>query len=388
MLRMKGDRGSTDVRAEGAVPAKWITSAILMLVSVTVAVPVQAAGATSLSRMPAAVRVALAAPEVSPGEGAGAAWCTEYGTDGARGIVSYDGVWACGPDHTIGPTPFDSNGTASFQCVELSERFLWAIYGLPPIFGGTVDGASLVSLYHSAHRSIAVGQPGPSQLPQPGDVISFGEGGDVTSSAGHTAVVVSPPNSSGNFTIMSQNWADTAGQETVHVDLSGAHDGQVQLPGSSFWNAASFLETNPLLAAVRAVQTADGHLQLFQVAGGRLEENWYSPSTGHVGGWVSPAGMQDGAQAVGTPVAVARPRTQVIDLFVRSTDGLIRETWYNWGNGHWGGWIPIGGASFTGDPQAARTSDGHDQIFATSAGTLRQNWFDPATGHIGDWITI
>lgn len=193
-----------------------------------------------------AMAASAAAPSVTPGEGTGPGWCTEYGTDGAKAIVSYANVWACGPDHTIASgTPFDSNGTASFQCVELSERFLWAIHGLAPIFGSDVDGADLVSLYHSAHPSIGTGAPGPSALPQAGDVISFSPGGEI-GSAGHTAVVVSAPNSAGNFTIMSENWADTGGEETAHIDMTGAHNGQVQLQGSSYWNASSFLElTSP-----------------------------------------------------------------------------------------------------------------------------------------------
>jgi hypothetical protein len=188
-------------------------------------------------------QVASAAVDgLTPGEGSGPGWCTAYGTSGVKGLYSFDNVYACGPDSTAGPTPFDDNGTASFQCVELSERFLWAVDGLEPIFGSNVDGATLVSLYHSAHPSIAVGSPGPSSLPQQGDVISFGGGGFIDSSTGHTAVVVSGVNSSGNFTIMSENWANTAGEETVHIDMSGGHNGYVQFQGSSYWNTASFLE--------------------------------------------------------------------------------------------------------------------------------------------------
>jgi CHAP domain len=183
-----------------------------------------------------------AVDSLTPGEGSGAGWCTTYGTSGVKGLYNYDNVYACGPDSTVGPTPFDDNGTASFQCVELSERFLWAVDGLEPIFGSNVDGATLASLYHSAHPSIAVGRPGPSSLPQPGDVISFGGGGFIDSATGHTAVVVSGVNSSGNFTIMSENWASTAGEQTVHIDMSGGHNGYVQFQGSSYWNTASFLE--------------------------------------------------------------------------------------------------------------------------------------------------
>jgi hypothetical protein len=218
---------------------------------------------------PTAQSAKAATSGLTKGEGTGTGWCTEYGTNGAKALVSYENVWGCGPDSTIGPTPFDSNGTESFQCVELSERFLWAIYGLPPIFGSNVSGASLVSVYHSAHQSIPVGNPGPSSLPQPGDVISLSQGGEIYSSSGHTAVVVSAPNSAGNFTIMSQNWANTAGDETAHIDLSGAHNGHVQLQGSSFWNSAQFLETAlPYASAPNPISVstnADGRLEVFGV---------------------------------------------------------------------------------------------------------------------------
>jgi len=215
---------------------------------------------------------------VTPGEGTGPGWCTKYGTDGAKGLFSYDDVWACGPDHTVGPTPFDSNGKLSFQCVELSERFLWAIDALAPIFGKNVNGATLVSVYHSAHQSIGVGSPGPAGLPQPGDVMSFNEGGVIHTSDGHTAVVVSGPNSSGNFTIMSQNWSNTAGEETVHIDMTGAHDGHVQLPGSSFWNTAQFLE----------LTTTGPSPQMLLDSAGQV---WAKSSIGN-GGWTqeTPAG--------------------------------------------------------------------------------------------------
>jgi hypothetical protein len=141
-------------------------------------------------------------------------------------------------------------------------------------------------------------------------------------------------------------------------------------------------------ALVRAVATSDGHIQLFQVTNGVVEQNWYSPATGATGNWVSAAGMPGGVHAVGNPAVVPRPGQQVIDVFVSASDGLIRETWYNWGTGAWGGWIAISGATVTGDPQAVATTDGHDQIFADANGVVEQNWFSPATGATGNWQTI
>ncbi len=226
----------TRIVAGGRISGRWpgraacaVATAALgaLCLLVTVLVPATAQAAT---------------PALSKGEGSGPGWCTTYGTSGVRGEYSYDNIYACGPDSTRGATPFDENGSASFQCVELVERFLWAVYGLQPIFGNNVDGADLISLYHSAHPSIPQVGTSPSNLPQAGDVISFGGGGFIDTSTGHTAVVVSNTNSSGNFTIMSENWAGTAGKETVHIDMTGDHNGHVQFSGSSYWNAASFLK--------------------------------------------------------------------------------------------------------------------------------------------------
>jgi len=141
-------------------------------------------------------------------------------------------------------------------------------------------------------------------------------------------------------------------------------------------------------ALVRPVVTSDGHIQLFEVTGGVVEQNWYSPATGATGNWASAAGMPAGVHATGNPAVVPRSGQQVIDVFVGSSDGLIRETWYNWGTGAWGGWIAISGATFTADPQAVATADGHDQIFADANGVVEQNWFSPATGATGNWKTI
>lgn len=337
-------------------------------------------------------RRAPSAAGLTPGEGTGAGWCTSYGTDGAKGMFSYDNVWACGPDDTAGPTPFDSNGTASFQCVELSERFLWAVDGLAPIFGSDVDGAALVSLYHSAHPSIAVGRPGPSSLPQPGDVMSFDEGGFIDSSAGHTAVVVSAPNSSGNFTIMSQNWSSTAGEESAHIDMTGAHNGDVQLQDSSFWNSAPFLEMKPAITNGEFV-TYDG--AVFRIAGGAplYVSNWAD-----VGG-PQPAIALTEAQfdalpqypANGTAVAVGNPGTGHGEGYVFAGGAPLPVV--NWANVGSPKWVVVDGAaldtytSTPGDPWNAYShvrqypasgtavaAAGWGYVFAGGAPLAVQDW--------------
>ena len=133
--------------------------------------------------------------------------------------------------------------------------------------------------------------------------------------------------------------------------------------------------------------TADGHIQLFTVVGGSLQETWYSPSNGQVGGVSAPVGAP--SSLVGSPSLVQRPDQSVIDAFVRATNGVVYETWYNWGNGAWGGWIGLPGGSIAGDPEATYTSDGHDQVFSVlSNGLIAQTWFDPSTGKVGGVIEV
>jgi hypothetical protein len=323
-----------------------------------------------------------------PGYGTGPGYCTGY-PGGVTSSYSFDDVYAC-QGTTTGSTTFDQPGPIyAWQCVELSARFLWAIDGIWAGPGsGVQTGADLVSVVHTHYPNIPVGTPGPGSVPVAGDVISLGPGGS-TSANGHTAVVISANPGTGQFEVMSENAPDgQAGEQSMQVDLGGGHNGEALFSGS--WVPASWLElgTGPTSPVVRPVTTSDGHVQLFWDSSGVIKQNWYSPVNGATGNWVSPGPMQNGAQAAGNPAIVQRPGTQVIDVFTRSTDGQIRETWYNWGTGKWGGWIAVSGSTFTGDPQAVGTSDGHEQIFADDNGVIKQNWFAPSNGAIGNWVII
>jgi len=184
-------------------------------------------------------RVASATP--APGYGAGAGYCSQY-PGGRDSGDSYDNVYSC-EGSTTGNTTFDSPGDYyAWQCVELSARFLWAVHG---IWAGPGSGYSygyqLVGRIHALNPSIGVGSPGPGSVPAPGDVISLGPGGGADATAGHTAVVVASDSSSGSFTIMSENDPEnSAGEQTLQVDLGGGHNGSVVFNGR--WTAASWLE--------------------------------------------------------------------------------------------------------------------------------------------------
>jgi hypothetical protein len=179
----------------------------------------------------------------SKGDGKGPGYCTGY-AGGVTSSYKFEDVYAC-EGTTTGSTTFDNPGTGvyAWQCVELAARFLWAVDGIWAGPGsGVVDGADLVSVVHANNPGISVGTPGPGSVPAAGDVISLGPGGGSDPTSGHTAVVISADPSTGQFKIMSENAPDgTAGEQSLKVDLSGGHNGEVRFFG--VWTQASWLET-------------------------------------------------------------------------------------------------------------------------------------------------
>jgi hypothetical protein len=177
------------------------------------------------------------------GYGKGPTYCNLYGSYASS--YSYDDVYACATVDSVGPTPFDADRNTSFQCVELSARFLWAVYGIwagPAT--GVRDGADLVGVVHRRYPAVRVGVPGPTSIPIAGDVISLGPGGGADAAFGHTAIVVSDDQRHGRFRIISQNLpSGHAGLQVLTVDIRGRHDGRVQLGG--VWTKASWLELRP-----------------------------------------------------------------------------------------------------------------------------------------------
>ncbi|HZT95201.1 MAG TPA: CHAP domain-containing protein, partial [Chloroflexota bacterium] len=136
-------------------------------------------------------------------------WCSENG--GYRLGASFHDVYACGPP--TGPAdPFD---TAGFQCVELSERFMWVVNGQVVPF--VPDGRDFVSLGHS-ELNIPVGSPAPGSLPAPGDIVSLW-GGSKANQYGHTAVVTSVDvdgNGDGSIQLMEEN-GNSNGWDEIEV---------------------------------------------------------------------------------------------------------------------------------------------------------------------------
>jgi hypothetical protein len=174
------------------------------------------------------------------GYGTGAGYCSQFGNQASG--YSFDGVYACATTFSFGPTTFDSAGSRSFQCVELSARFLWAVYGIwAGPSSGVEDGADLVGVVHGSHTWIPVGYPGRGYTPVAGDVVSLGPGGAVDSRYGHTAVVIASNPRKGRFTIMSQNFPPgVAGEQAARVDLTGHYPHRALING--VWTMISWLE--------------------------------------------------------------------------------------------------------------------------------------------------
>ena len=130
----------------------------------------------------------------SPGQGAGPSFCSGFGgNDGS----SLDNVYACANYNT-----YDAFG---YQCVELSNRFEWAVYGKLPYPGAA--GRDLVGDLH-AQDGIPIDSNASGHLPVVGDVISM-SGAVGTDPVGHTAVVsavnVNAATGTGSITTMGEN---------------------------------------------------------------------------------------------------------------------------------------------------------------------------------------
>ena len=213
-----------------------------------------------------------------PGYGTGPSYCTQYA--GGVATYSFDNVYAC-DGTTTGSTKFDAPGSGvyAWQCVELSARFLWAIYGIWAGPGAGINsGYQVVSVVHASHPSIGVGYPGPGSVPVAGDILSLGPYGGTGSSDGHTAVVIAANPTSGQFTIMSQNAPDgRAGLQTLQVDLSGSHDGKVDFFGT--WTIASWLTlSSGTQTSVATSQMVSGALSRYAGPSGHISTTGPAPS--------------------------------------------------------------------------------------------------------------
>ena len=131
--------------------------------------------------------------------------------------AEYRGMKACGPRPWAddGPERWVSFGEGAWQiewqCPELSKRFLYLTYGIPPY---SAHGSQVVQNY-SGDVLEKVSNCTPGRAPQPDDVLSYGH----TTTYGHTSVVIaSDVDASGHgaIEVIEQN-SSSSGQSTHHV---------------------------------------------------------------------------------------------------------------------------------------------------------------------------
>ncbi|MGD2178274.1 MAG: hypothetical protein PVG71_10675, partial [Anaerolineae bacterium] len=132
--------------------------------------------------------------------------------------AEYRGMKACGPRpwYDYGPEAWVNFGAGvsqiEWQCPELSKRFLYLEYGIPPY---SAHGSQVVWNY-TGDLLEKVSNCEPGRAPEPDDVLSHGS----TSTYGHTSVVaVSDVDSSGNgkIDVIEQNNSST-GFNTLTVN--------------------------------------------------------------------------------------------------------------------------------------------------------------------------
>lgn len=131
--------------------------------------------------------------------------------------AEYRGMKACGPRPSVNGSQWRwvdfgaGNRQIEWQCPELSKRFLYLAYGIPPYQG---NGNQVVTNYDGDLLE-KVWNCTPGRAPQPDDVLSQG----ATTSYGHTSVVVaSDVDAAGDGTIrvIEQNSSAT-GSSTLQV---------------------------------------------------------------------------------------------------------------------------------------------------------------------------
>jgi hypothetical protein len=169
------------------------------------------------------LKLSSSAPDLPPPSW----WSGECDTDNyqaSAGVAAYPlgaeyrSMKACGPRPwgDYGPEVWVNFGAGvsqiEWQCPELSKRFLYLAYGIPPY---SANGSQVVWNY-AGDLLEKVPNCEPGRAPQPDDVLSYGS----TSTYGHTSVVAtSDVDSGGNGTIgvIEQNSSST-GFNALNVD--------------------------------------------------------------------------------------------------------------------------------------------------------------------------
>jgi hypothetical protein len=208
---------------------------------------------------------------------------------------SYRGVKACGPHNRLREVSFGAGRNQyEWQCPELSKRYLYLAYGVPPY---PAHGKDVVWNFPGSQlEKVSNGTAGKG--PHAGDVLSYGS----ATTYGHTSIVSSSNiNSSGNgsITIVEQNWSGS-GVRTHTVSNWWVQD---SLAISGWLHAPSAPPPQPTLQS-----PTDGHVfeegQSITLSWTGLGNEYYAEFWGGPGGtlnsgWQSGTSWAIGAQWAG-----------------------------------------------------------------------------------------
>jgi len=161
-------------------------------------------------------------PQPSWWKGVNCSYLDAHGQPHSNGTAlgTFMGLVSCGPGNTGHFTSFSTTpiSVEEWQCVELSERWLWQEFGLPQ---QVANGNRVAPVYWSYIRTHAARTPLTYQTPAtpgasvtPADVMSYDDGG-----YGHTAVVTKVTATS--YTILSENWNYGNGSQFTTLQVKG-----------------------------------------------------------------------------------------------------------------------------------------------------------------------
>ena len=176
-------------------------------------------------------------------------WAAFCAGAGGSVVVQAIGVPACGPTGTTNISLKNGSTiiyTPGFQCVELTDRYLYVKKGWTSLPG---NGARVARAYAAAHSMSTVTNGTVGTAPHVGDVISFSNVSDF-SDTGHAAVVsASAVDGSGNgsVTILNQNVTINGAPATAATVNLTVSNWNVNKLGFSFleWLPVGVAATNP-----------------------------------------------------------------------------------------------------------------------------------------------
>ena len=290
-----------------------------------------------------------------------------YGFTSYRLGAVFAGLEACGPRPVSIGSQYDvpvsffpgAWGELEWECLELSMRWLYQEYGIPPY---AASGKSVVSNYSGTRLTAIYNNAIPGVLPGPGDVLSF----NPASTDGHTAVVSSWPSvdryGNGSVGIIEQN-ASPSGSNTIQISgwrlvstgsgyttIGWLHDDATQFIAAATtgtlyhglrnaggsWTPFNSLNNSIVARAVAATGDGAGNTQYIVAAStGTL----YHTLRDANGSWTPLVGMGNSFSAVAVSAAWDGVPGETQFMVVSSTGALYHEM--RTPNGSWTGFAPL-----------------------------------------------